>query len=73
MNYMQGITNASQLKVKEEEEEKVMDVVNKECKVKQRFLGEVTEIILAKVSRLCQLQSNRRGFLSRLSISQSRA
>jgi hypothetical protein len=40
MNYMGGITNASQLMVKEEEEEKVMDLDNKECKVKQRFLGE---------------------------------
>ncbi len=29
-----------QLIVKEEEEEKVMDVDNKECKVKQRLLGE---------------------------------
>jgi hypothetical protein len=28
---------------------------------------EVTEIILAKVSRLCQLSSHRRGFLSDLS------
>jgi hypothetical protein len=27
---------------------------------------EVTEIILAKVSRLCQLSGNSRGFLSRL-------
>jgi hypothetical protein len=34
MNYMEGITNASQMMVKEEEEEKVMDIDNKECKVK---------------------------------------
>jgi hypothetical protein len=35
-NYMEGITNASQLMVKEEEEEeKVMNIDNKECKVKK--------------------------------------
>ena len=32
---------------------------------------EITEIILAKVSRLCQLSSHRRGFLSRLKIFKS--
>jgi hypothetical protein len=32
---------------------------------------EVTEIILAKVSRLCQLSSHSRGFLSRLQIFKS--
>ncbi len=37
---MEGIVNASQLIVKEEEEEKVMNIDNKECKVKQRLLGE---------------------------------
>jgi hypothetical protein len=42
MKHMEGITNASQLMVKEEEEEeeKVMDIDNKECKVKQRLLSE---------------------------------
>ncbi len=29
---------------------------------------EITEIMLAKVSRLCQLSSHSRGFLSRLQI-----